>query len=116
VSCDAFSIDPGILMPFSMMKKFVKICCDSTKLSLGHTSKHKSKQSKHYNYRRTLQARHMYPLVFGVRFFFIFFIFKFIVIRIRWCAGRRCLPAGYRACTFGTSGMFFGHEIKISVE
>ena len=21
-----------------------------------------------------------------------------------------------RACTFGTSGMFFGHEIKISVE
>ena len=54
-------------MPFSMMKKFVKICCDSTKLSLGHTSKHKSKQSKHYNYRKTLQARHMYPLLYRLQ-------------------------------------------------
>ena len=54
-------------MPFSMMKKFVKICCGSTKLSLGHTSKHKSKQSKHYNYRKTLQARHMYPLLYRLQ-------------------------------------------------
>ena len=46
------------------MKKLVRLCERSTKASLGHNKSSARKHSKFFGYRKYLQARHMYPLLY----------------------------------------------------